>query len=1016
MDDRIVRKKLEVLNGMLREPLRELGPWEGRQGRYVAPGRVEYQSDWKPVTHPSSWPALSTAFLRTAYEAPKVTEGMKAYLAFELEQFESMACLDGEPYCGVDPHHLLVPAPPKGKELLIEAFAVPSAQRRPQDEKLKATFHGASLVAIHPEEHRAISDISYLRETIQAIGEGRRRSLMEKALEEALLLIDLTRSREEIRQQVLDAAKLLRKRLSAIGRDAEEGSLFFVGHTHIDTAWLWPIKETVRKCGRTFSTVCRLMEACPQFHFSCSQAQLFDYTKRYYPSLYDEMKRWVKEGRLHTTGGMWVETDCNVTSGESLVRQFLYGIRFFREEFGTRPRTCWLPDVFGYPASLPQILNGCGIPYFFTYKLHWQARNPFPKHLFQWEGIDGTRVLGHIPLLRGGYNGNTSPDHLAFAWKNYLQKEQYPELLFPYGYGDGGGGPTLEMVEALDRVKDYPGLPQGRTGSEEQFFQEAEASGLVTDVWMGELYLETHRGTYTTHADAKTGNRRCELSLRDAEILESLAAWQDTPVDNAPLRTAWELTLVNQFHDILPGSSIASVYEDMRKDYVQVMETASQVSRAAGEALMEKDDPHRVCVVNTLSWDRSDPVRLKLDPGLDQVCIKDDQGHLLPSQILEGEEGSKELVFEPGAIPGFSMKAFLLEEGSSNSDDSFEVEPRRMESPFYALEMGEDGSIERLFDKRNQREVVPQGGRLNEFRFYQDGPEGEAAWNIHDTYKKARYEQESPAQFKVLETGPVLASVEVTRRFRDSVFIQEIVLYRNHPRIDFVTKADWQERQTLLKASFNVTVRSSRSTSEVQFGALERATHRNTSWEEEKFEVCAQRWVDLSEPGYGVSLLNDGKYGHDFEPSRMGITLLRGPESPDPGADLGTHTFTYALLPHKGSWTEAGTVFAAAELNSSLLSFSGYVPKTSAPWLVLEGLPVVADTLKLAEDGKGWILRLYEPHGARGTARLRLASSPAQVTQTNLVEEDEQDIPLEDGVLELSFRPFQIRTLRLRKK
>lgn len=1015
MDDRIVRKKLEILNSILQTPLAELGPWEARRSNYLNPGQYEFQTEWEQMVPPSLWPALSTVFFKTHFEPVPLPKDTQGFLCFRLEQFESMASIQGRPYCGIDPHHLLVPAPREAGELMIEAFAVPSAQRSPGDSRLKAVFHGVSLVAIHTEEQRALSDLSYARLTLQEIEEGRRRSLLAKALEESLLLIDLTRSRDTVRQQTLQAGSLLRERLHAIGRDCEAGRLFYVGHTHIDTAWLWPIRETVRKCARTFSTACRLMESFPHFHFSCSQAQLFDYVKKYYPPLYEEIRGWIQEGRWHTTGGMWVETDCNVTSGESLVRQFLHGIEFFKREFGTRPRTCWLPDVFGYPASLPQILERSGIPYFFTYKLHWQARNPFPDHLFQWEGIDGTRVVGHIPLLRGGYNGNTTPDHLVYAWKQYLQKDKYPEVLFPYGYGDGGGGPTFEMVETVDRVRDYPGLPTGRTGGEETFFQEAQASGLVTDLWTGELYLETHRGTYTTHADAKTGNRCCELALRDAEILGSLSAWLNEPVDMSILKEAWELTLVNQFHDILPGSSISAVYDDMRKDHAQVLETAKKVTSAAIEGVTRKDRDSNLCLINTTSWNRSDPVRVCLPSNSRYVSMKDTRGEQIISQLVNKEDGSTELVFEPENIPGFGAISYQLDEGPSTQETPFKVELRRMESPLYILELAEDGSIERLFDRKVGRDVVSEKGRLNEFRFYQDGPEGEAAWNIHATYKKARYEQECPAEFEIMETGPVYASLRVTRRFRDSVFVQEIRLYRNHPRIDFVTRATWQERQTLLKASFDVAVRAGRSTSEIQFGALERVTHMNTSWQEEKFEVCSQRWVDLSESGYGVSLLNDGRYGHDFEASRMGITLLRGPEAPDPKADLGEHEFTYSLLPHKGDWVDAGTVFAAGELNIPLLAVQGRCPRTSDPWLTLSGLSVVADTLKPAEDGDGWILRLYEPHGARGTALLRFGLSMTTVTETNLVEENERDLPLKDRTLECVFLPYQIRTLRLKK-
>ncbi len=1016
MDERIIRAKLAAIKDLLATPLAELGPWQGRQARHLAPGEYEYVTDWQDVENPSAWPALATVFLRTAYAPQTVPAGDTAYLEFSHNGLEGLAAIDGRPYCGVDANHRLVAAPEKPGELSIEAIAIPSAMCSPGLSGTKAEFNGARIVAINPDEQRAQLDLEYAQMTVKAIAPGRRRSLLEQAVEEALLMIDLTRSREEIRRQLLEAGEGLRQRLGAIGRDAEGGRLFLVGHTHIDTAWLWPVRETIRKCGRTFATACRLMQAYPEFHFSCSQAQLFAYTKEHYPQLFEEIRHWVKAGRWHATGAMWVEADCNVTSGESLVRQLLYGLEFFKQEFGVRPRVCWLPDVFGYPASLPQIFQRAGVPYFYTYKLHWQARNPFPDHIFQWEGIDGSRVLAHVTLLQGAYNGSPVPEQLRFAWEHFLQKDKYPELLFPYGHGDGGGGPTAEMLEHFDRAKDYPGLPQCRTGSEEQFFEEAAQSKSVSDVWAGELYLETHRGTYTTHADAKAGNRRCELALRDAEILGVMAAWSGAPVNLSELKKAWELTLLNQFHDILPGSSIGMVYEDTRRDHATVLETAGRVIETATNALTKKEDGQDVCVFNTTSWPRRDPVSLRLAKPAGPVCVLDSDGRELPTQLVELSDTEAEIIFEPKAIAAFSAAGFRVAGQSPQIDNELLIEERRLESPYYLIELAADGSICRLFDKANAREVVPEGSLANELQFYQDGPEHEAAWNIHASYEKRRYDAEPEADFEILERGPVRVRLRVKRRFRASTFVQDLIIYRRLARLDFVTEVDWQERQVLVKAAFALAVRSSRATFEIQFGAFERPTHRNTSWDQEKFEVCGQRWADISEPGFGVSLLNDAKYGHDVLGSRLRLTLLRGPEWPDPEADLGRHRFTYSLLPHQGDWVAGETVRRAAELNIPLRVRANCRPLASEPWLSLEASNVIADTLKPAEDGDGWILRLYEAHGARGQLTIKTRVALLEVLETNLVEENEGKVEMADGAFTISMLPFQLRTFRLRVK
>ena len=600
------------------------------------------------------------------------------------------------------------------------------------------------------------------------MGDPRRRQRLSAVLEEALLQVDLTVSQDVLGDDLRRAREILSAGIAQVAPDPEGGQVYLVGHTHIDTAWLWPLSETVRKCGRTFATAVRLMEQYPGFHFSCSQAQLYAYTREHFPGLYQEIRKWVAEGRWHTTGGMWVESDCNVPSGESLIRQFLHGLEFYRREFGTRPRTCWLPDVFGYPGSLPQILKGCGIPYFLTCKLHWQSTNPFPDHLFWWEGVDGSRVLAHIPRLRSYYNGYPNPEQLTIAWNSFAEKAVHDEVMLPFGYGDGGGGVTAEMMEYVERARSFPGLPSTRTGDEETYFDDALQDKDRLPVWVGELYLETHRGTYTTQSRTKRANRVSETLLREAEIWGSIAPAAGASISLEPLRDAWQRVLLQQFHDILPGSSIGEVYRDALADHEQAQQTARAVRDEAVRWLADQSGARgTICVFNALSWSRGDPVELTLpDPG-EPFHLEDAGGRPCPVQVIRREGIQVRVMFEPVEVPALGWAAFGVVDGAVPAAGLTAWE-RGLENAFLRVELDEWGAITGLLDKRCGRQVVPPGERANLWQLFQDGPEREAAWNVHDTFEKREYPMSEPVRITVTEQGPVRAAVRVERQFRNS--------------------------------------------------------------------------------------------------------------------------------------------------------------------------------------------------------------------------------------------------------
>ena len=464
MDERIIRTKLEQIRQRTVRDRWPISPWQARLAQHLAPGEYRYLSEWVPLPAGETlWPAGQTLFLQAQAQPPASAAPDDLYLEFDAQGLEGLLSVNGRPYAGVDAHHPRVVLPAaEAFDLSAEFICQPASLSRPDLRHERARLRAVSFVQVDRATEAAYYDLRFAWEAGLQASDDRRRELLRAALEEALLIVDLTAPQDLFLEQVARARQALASRVAGISPDPEAGSVFLTGHTHIDTAWLWPLRETVRKCARTFATACRLLERYPGFVFSCGQPQLYAYTQRYYPALFEEIRQWVRTGRWECTGAMWVEPDCNVPSGEALIRQILHGLHFFRQEFGVRPRSCWLPDVFGYPANLPQILVGCGVEQFMTCKLHWQARNPFPMHLFWWEGIDGTRILAHIPRLASYYNGWPNPEEITTAWRNYLQKSAHPEVLLPFGFGGGGGGVTEEMLEFAARAH---GAARAATGS-----------------------------------------------------------------------------------------------------------------------------------------------------------------------------------------------------------------------------------------------------------------------------------------------------------------------------------------------------------------------------------------------------------------------------------------------------------------------------------------------------------------------------------------------------------------------
>jgi alpha-mannosidase len=817
------------------------------------------------------------------------------------------------------------------------------------------------------------------------------------------------------------ARSTLAERLERVKRDYPPvGRLYLTGHAHIDLAWLWPLAETRRKIRRTFSTVLWVMDRYPDFTFNQSSAQAYAWIEEDDPALFARVKARVADGRWEPSGGMWLEPDCNLTGGEAFVRHLLYGQRYFERSFGRRNKVAWLPDVFGFSGGLPQLLRGAEIDGFFTLKLKWNESDLFPFDLFEWEGIDGSRVTAH--MFRDpseGDDGNIAPRHTLGTWRNFRGKYLHPESLFAFGWGDGGGGPSEKMLENYARMKDFPALPRLRMGTIEGFYAALTKEGLPR--WVGELYFQAHRGTLTTQAKTKALNRAAEHRLLEAEAFSAIAALDGFAYPGDEIEVAWKTLLLNQFHDILPGSSIHEVYQDAHRLLGAVVETATRVRDAAlgrgGASSAKAGDRLRVANAGIVPR----PLRLLLRETNANAIVATGDGVILPTQATD--DGL--LVADPRqTVPGLGWTVLTVGAGeaippptiagavSASGDGGSAV----VENDLLRVVVGADGTIARLLDKAAGRDALSDRG--NQLWAFVDKPRTEEAWEIDETYERNGEEIGGVERIDIVESGPLRASIRVERTWQDSYFVQTYRLWAGSGRLDIETEVDWHQRQVLVQARFPLSVRSHEATFETMYGAVRRPTHRNTSWDAALFEGAAHRFADLSEPGYGVALLNNGKYGHGAHSNVLSLSLLRGPLYPDPLADQGEHHFTYSLLPHGGDWTTSTVVQEAFALNSPLVSVPASDEAPAAKWGLLEtdGIPLALGSLKRAEDDDALVLRLYEPHGRRGTATLHFARPICGAEHVNLLEELSDGTPIQrdgDHLLLLTVRPFEVFTLRI---
>ena len=809
-----------------------------------------------------------------------------------------------------------------------------------------------------------------------------------------------------------------------------------VGHTHIDVAWWWTIAQTREKVGRSFSTVLNLMEDYPEYVFMSSQPQLYKFIKQDYPEIYEKIKVKVQEGKWEPEGAMWVEADCNLPSGESLVRQVMFGTRFFEQEFGVKNEILWLPDVFGYSAALPQILKKSDIKYFMTTKIAWNQFNKIPNDTFMWEGIDGTEILTHFITTKEyeaqpqnhftTYNGDINASQVMGAWQRYQQKHINNDVLVSFGYGDGGGGPTMEMLENAKRMeKGIPGCPKVQIKKSKDYFDKL--SDKVSDnrhlpKWVGELYLEYHRGTYTSMARNKRYNRKSEFLYQDLEFVSSLNKMLGKEYPQQMINEGWETILLNQFHDIIPGSSIYEVYEDSKEQYEQLISKGQDLLNGALNSVANaiQIDNCSVVVFNTLSFKRDDIVYFDLPDTMNHILVKDEDKQLVPSQIIEKDGIEKLLIFAKD-IPSKGYKTFVLEEASQNNEENaIKISSDKLENKYFTIEIDSKGTFSSIYDKVNKRQVLKENEKGNKILAFEDKPMDYDNWDIDIFYQEKMWEVDEVEKIEVIEQGPVRGCVRVYKKFLDSKIIQDIYIYSDIPRIDFDTYVDWKEDQILLKTAFPVDVHTDKATYEIQFGNVERATHWNTSWDTAKFEVCAHKWADLSEDKFGVSLLNDCKYGHDIKDSNMRLTLLKSGIEPNDKADREEHRFIYSLYPHEGDWKDAKTTQMAYCLNVPLYAKVKEPQKGTLPSILslmaVNADNVIIDTVKKAEDSDDIIIRVYECYNRRTNATLSFPTTLQDVTECNLMEKTLTPMCFNEKSFAFEIKPYEIKTFKVKMK
>ncbi len=827
------------------------------------------------------------------------------------------------------------------------------------------------------------------------------------ALEQFTLIVDFELDRESRNASYKKALEAIRPAMEAVNGTSTP-VFYAIGNAHIDLAWLWPLQETYRKTARTFAAQLRHIEEYPDYKFLQSQPACYEMVREHYPELFERIKKAVKDGRWIADGAMWVEPDTNMAGGEALIRQLVYGKRYYKEVFDVDSELLWLPDTFGYTAALPQILNGCGVKYLVTQKIFWSYNKgePFPYHYFNWQGMDGSKIVSFLPTK---YEYPTHPIEINGVWKNRSQARDLDTFLYPYGYGDGGGGPTRDHIEYALRQKDLEGGVKIKLSDPVEYFEDMEQRGGPKHTYVGELYFTAHRGTYTTQASVKWGNRKSEEALRELEFWAVPAALCGGTYPAKEAEMLWKDVLLNQFHDILPGSSVARVYVEAEKLHRKVIGEAGELLKTAQTTLLNgAKDEDAVTVFNSLGFERK--ALIALPEAFAKGAVLVDGTYVA---VMSTREGLKALVTLPscGAVslrPATDAQAvgsgFVA---ASKNDDGYVLENALVKAVVNAR-----GEVTSFVLKESGREFA--ASPMNRFRMFKDVPRRWDGWDIDSNYVLQEIDGAYDIQVELIEQG-IEGVLKVTGKIANSTYTQYIRLAKDSKRIEFETEIDYKELHRLLKVGFPVEVYAENAIHEMQFGYVERPTHRSRLYDKERFEVCNHHYTALRDGSHGAAVMNDCKYGISVNGNSMELTLLRSGACPDLRTDNRVHNFTYAFTAWEGDFVSADVVKQAYEVNIKASVMVGGA--LDASYLQVDNDNIIIDTVKLAEDGSGDIIvRMYESKKAAVATKLHAAFTEGfKAYACDMLENKQEELVVDNGAMELSFRAFEIKTVRLSK-
>lgn len=1015
---RVLKNLIKQLEPYVVETAVEIPEWDSYTGVHVRPAVIELDDAPRhKMKLGDRWEATldTTRYFEYDFTVPECLEDKKVYLTIDFGG-EAIIRINGEIMGAVSSRDasgwvhrtdILFHRPLKaGEKLFIQIEnAVDSGgyfnHAFPNKTPISYLMKTAQFRVINEAAEDINYDINCAWNVYEVTEDEYVKKRIYNAIDNAIHKLDFDFGKSRYYESIPEAKNCLWNELAKIDF-ATPGEVIICGHSHLDVAWLWTVKEIHRKCARTFSNNVSLMKAYPDFKFTQSQAAVYSYVKEHYPEIFEDVKKFVKNGQWEITGNTWVEADTNIASGESLIRQLLYGREFFMQEFGISSDIYWLPDCFGFTAALPQVIKKSGMKYFLTSKLQYNDTNEFPLSVFKWRSHSGDEVISYMQKVH--YEGEADAGYIRDTRKTNRQNDIVDASMGMFGYGDGGGGCTFDMVEKVRRFQKLPGLPKVRVGQANDFFAAIEKDADALPVWDGEMYYENHRGTFTSQAFVKKNNRKGEYMLRNAEMLSLIAGIYD----KNRLEKIWKLLLTNQFHDILPGTSIEEVFINTREEYALMNKEGEEIISDALAVLSKKaaNGENSVVVWNMLPYEITAPVKVSIPEGY--FGVKDTSGKEMAATISDGK-----LEFIAENVPPMGYKVFKLC-SEANEEDAVLADTSFLENKFLRAEFDENGQLTALINKKIGKNILL--GKGNRLSVSHDKPIHESAWNLENDYKMKMWYLDKAESVTLVEASPVKAVIREVYSFNKSTITQDITLSKDAETLIFDTTVDWHEEEKVLKAEFPLDIRSRIATFEIAHGALERPTYANNSYEKAMFEVCAHKWADLSQGDMGVSIINDCKYGYDIDKNVMRITLMRAPILPDATADKGISSFRYGVYIHENRWADANTVKEAFKENIPLRAVyvqNGEGSKSEYSFITLSDERVMIDAVKTSQDESGIIMRFYETSAHTGDVTVTLPISDFKLIECNMMETEEKEIPVNGSSFTLTFHPFEVKTVKI---